>query len=158
MSFTSLYFEPVYSLSEFNRLFDDAFNSRTQSPGSQNQVARGSRGSLAGPFSPSMDVHESADNNQITATFELPGLKKEDVQIDVHNNRLSISGETKSSAERQEEGYAVRERKYGKFTRTLPLPTGTKAEEIKASMENGVLTVTFPKHNAEQAPKRVSIS
>lgn len=73
-----------------------------------------------------MDLHESSENNQVTATFELPGLKKEDVQIDIQNNRLTISGETKSSTERNEDGYALRERRYGKFSRTLPLPNGTK--------------------------------
>jgi len=159
MSFASLYFEPIYSLPEFNRLFDDAFNSRSsQGSASQNQVTHAGRGNVTGPFSPSLDVHESADHNQITATFDLPGLKKEDVQIDVHNNRLSVSGESKSSTENQQDGYVVRERRYGKFSRTLPLPAGTKPEEIKAAMENGVLTVTFPKHGAEQAPKKVTIS
>ena len=77
-------------------------------------------------FSSSMDIHESNEKNQVTATFELPGLKKEDVQIDIHNNRLTISGEAKVSTERNEEGYALRERRYGKFSRTLPLPNGTK--------------------------------
>jgi len=160
MSFTSLYFEPIYSLSEFNRLFDDAFDSRSsQGSASQDQVTRaGNRGNLAVPFRSNVDVPASTENNQITAIFDLPGLKKEDVQIDVHNNRLTISGESKSSADREEEGYAVRERRYGKFTRTLPLPAGIKAEEIKAAMENGVLTVTFPKVGAEQAAKRIAIS
>lgn len=61
----------------------------------------------------------------MTATFELPGLKKEDVNIDVQNNRLTVSGETKISSDVKEEGYVMRERRYGKFSRTLPLPAGT---------------------------------
>ena len=73
-----------------------------------------------------MDVHEDKENNLVHATFELPGLKKEDVNIDVHNNRLTISGETKISTERDENGYAVRERRYGKFSRSLALPQGIK--------------------------------
>lgn len=126
-----------------------------------------------------MDVHEDAQSNTVTATFELPGLQKEDVNIDVHNNLLSISGETKISSERDENGYAVRERRYGKFTRSIPLPQGVKvstrssvrillhhtdgafclqSEEVKASLENGVLTVTFPKNSPEQAPKKITIS
>ena len=60
----------------------------------------------------------------VTATFELPGLKKEDVNIDVHNNLLTVSGESKTETERNEDGYAVRERRYGKFSRSLPLPQG----------------------------------
>ena len=73
-----------------------------------------------------MDVHEDAEKNIVTATFELPGLKKEDVNIDVQNNVLTVSGESKISSERNENGYAVRERRYGKFSRSLPLPQGIK--------------------------------
>ncbi|EPQ58632.1 HSP20-like chaperone [Gloeophyllum trabeum ATCC 11539] len=105
-----------------------------------------------------MDVHEDAEKNLVTATFELPGLRKEDVNIDVHNNQLTVSGETKQDASREENGYAVRERRYGKFSRTIPLPQGVKPEEIKAGLENGILTVTFPKTSAEAAPKKITIS
>ena len=73
-----------------------------------------------------MDVHEDAKSKTVTATFELPGLKKEDVNIDVHNNVLTISGESKISSERDENGYAVRERRYGRFERSIPLPEGIK--------------------------------
>ena len=122
-------------------------------------------------------MHEDKENNLVHATFELPGLKKEDVNIDVHNNRLTISGESKISSERDENGYAVRERRYGKFSRSLALPQGIKVcpsrsllrdddadqhshqpEEVKASLEDGVLTVTFPKATPEQAPKKITIA
>lgn len=73
-----------------------------------------------------MDLHEDSASNMVTATFELPGLQKENVSIDVHNGRLTISGESKSSTEHDEHGYAIRERKYGKFSRTLQLPQGVK--------------------------------
>jgi HSP20 family protein len=73
-----------------------------------------------------MDLHENAESNTVTATFELPGLKKEDVQIDSHNGRLTVSGETKISSDHNENGYAVRERRFGKFSRTLQLPEGVK--------------------------------
>ena len=94
----------------------------------------------------------------MTTTFELPGLTKQDVHIDVHNNVLTVSGESRLSSERDENGYAVRERRYGKFSRSVPLPQGIKPEEIKASMEDGVLTVTFPKMTPEQAPKKITIA
>ena len=109
-------------------------------------------------FSCRLDIHENKESNEITATFELPGLNKEDVVIDLHNNRLIISGETKFEKNTEENGYVVKERRRGKFSRTLPLPTGTKAEEIKASMENGVLTVTFPKVTPEEEGKKITIS
>ena len=81
-----------------------------------------------------MDVHEDEKANQVTASFELPGLKKEDVNIDVHNNVLTISGESKISSDRNEDGYAVRERRYGKFSRALPLPQGIKVSTGLSSM------------------------
>lgn len=73
-----------------------------------------------------MDLHEDAEKNTVTASFELPGLKKEDINIDIHDGRLTVSGETKISEEREEDGYAIRERRFGKFSRTLRLPQGIK--------------------------------
>ncbi|CAL1697841.1 unnamed protein product [Somion occarium] len=105
-----------------------------------------------------MDIYEDEKRNIVTATFELPGLKKEDVNIDIHNNVLSVSGESKVSSERDEHGYAVRERRYGRFSRSIPLPQGIKGEDVKASLDNGILTVTFPKTTPEQAPKKITIS
>lgn len=73
-----------------------------------------------------MDLHEDSKANLVTATFELPGLKKDDVDIQVNNNRLTISGESKLSTEKKEEGYIARERRSGKFSRTLQLPQGVE--------------------------------
>jgi HSP20 family protein len=75
-----------------------------------------------------MDVHENADGNTVTATFELPGLKKEDISIDVHQGRLTVSGESTDSAERTEDGFAIRERRFGVFSRTIQLPQGIKVQ------------------------------
>ncbi|TDL18748.1 small heat shock protein [Rickenella mellea] len=147
------YYEPFYSLSDFNRLFDDAFHSRSTGGANQRQTDSGDA-----VFKPKVDVHESTKDNKVTATFELPGLKKEDVSIDVHNNRLIVSGQFTHANETEKEGYVVRERRSGKFSRTLPVPSGIKAEEIKASMENGLLTVTFPKTSPEQEAKRINIA
>ncbi|KAI0759339.1 HSP20-like chaperone [Irpex lacteus] len=160
MSLSRFFYEPFYTLSDFDRLFDEAFNARTGENTGNGQVQRRGTGASAAERSlrPRMDVHEDAQSNTVTATFELPGLKKEDVNIDVHNNVLSISGESKISSDRDENGYAVRERRYGKFSRSIPLPEGVKSEEIKAGLENGVLTVTFPKSSPEQAPKKITIS
>ncbi|SRR5258705_4137677 len=105
-----------------------------------------------------MDLHEDTESNLVTATFEFPGVSKDNIQIDLHNGKLTVSAETKLSEEQNENGYAVRERRYGKYSRTLQLPQGIKDEEVKASMENGVLTVTFPKSTPELAPKRINIA
>jgi HSP20 family protein len=74
-----------------------------------------------------MDLYENPDKNQMTATFELPGLPKDNVRIDVQNGNLAVSGETTQTSEQQEQGYAVKERKFGRFVRTIRLPEGTKA-------------------------------
>ena len=116
----------------------------------------------------------------MTTTFELPGINKENVSIDVHNSLLTVSGESKFESDRNEDGYLLRERRFGRFSRSVPIPEGIKVcrvrasvrasppidrltsvlqpEEIKASMENGVLTVTYPRETAEQTPKKITIS
>ncbi|KAI0318972.1 HSP20-like chaperone [Amylostereum chailletii] len=152
MSLTHFFYEPSYTLSDFDRLLDEAFDVRN---GNQ-QVQRRSTHSTT--FRPRMDVHENKESNTVTATFELPGLKKEDVDIDVHNDVLTVAGESKIDSERNEDGYAVRERRFGRFSRSVPLPQGIKDTEIKASLENGVLTITFPKSAPESAPKKVAIA
>ncbi|KAI0262701.1 small heat shock protein [Gloeopeniophorella convolvens] len=139
-----------YFLNDFtalDRFFDEAFNSRGYRP-SQAVAA----------FQPRMDVHHNKETNNVTVSFELPGLQKEDVTIDVHNNVLTVSGESKTSSERNEDGYAVRERRYGKFSRALSLPQGIKNEDIKASMADGVLTIAFPKSTPETEPKKITIA
>ncbi|KAJ3722559.1 HSP20-like chaperone [Lentinula raphanica] len=155
----SLYFyEPSY---HFDRVFDRLFDSAFPQPAIDNQSSAqtgGASNAVSRPVKPRMDLHENTETNTVTATFELPGLKKEDVDINVHDGRLTVSGESKISSERNEDGYAIRERRYGSFARALQLPRGVKEEEIKASMENGVLTVTFPKSTKEAEPKKISIA
>ncbi|KAF5324879.1 hypothetical protein D9611_004211 [Ephemerocybe angulata] len=151
----ALFYEPFY---DFERLIDDTLGYRmaptskdlsVRSKDDQNQVSR--------PMKPKMDLHEDSEKNLVTATFELPGLKKEDVNINVDNNRLTVSGETHQDKEYDENGYAVKERRYGTFSRTLQLPQGVQDNQIKAKMENGVLTVQFPKASTEATPKKITI-
>ncbi|KAL0565894.1 hypothetical protein V5O48_016124 [Marasmius crinis-equi] len=92
---------------------------------------------------PKMDLDNA--KNVVIASFELPGTKKEDVQIDIRDGSLTVSGETKISESDCEHDYAIRERRFGKFSRTIELPHGVKEEEICAAMKAGVLTVTIPK-------------
>ncbi|EAU90954.1 small heat shock protein [Coprinopsis cinerea okayama7 len=154
------FYEPFY---DFDRFFDEAFNFRNFRSGEtgtqlqRRQSATNGDGAIR-YFKPRMDLHEDKEKNLVTATFELPGLKKEDISIDVQNGRLTVSAESKSSSEHNENGYAVRERRFGKFSRTLQLPEGLKDDTIKASMQDGVLTVTFPKTSPELAPKKIAIN
>ncbi|KAG9318943.1 small heat shock protein [Chiua virens] len=137
---------------DFDHLFDNAFTSRFMRP------FTGTTETGRDFFKPRMDVFENAENNTVTATFDLPGVKREDVNIDVNQNRLIISGQASASQEQVDEsGYTVRERSWGKFSRSLMLPQGIKIEDVRAKMENGVLNVTFPKGAAPPQPKRITI-
>lgn len=73
-----------------------------------------------------MDLHEDTEKNVVTAAFELPGVPKDAVQLDVHDGRLTVSAEATLGGELAEDGFAVRERRLGRFARTLQLPLGVK--------------------------------
>jgi HSP20 family protein len=94
-------------------------------------------------FAPAIDVVEN--ENELLLTAELPGLKSEDVTVEVENNMLTLKGEKKSEYEKEEARYHVWERSYGAFERTIPLPRTVKGDAIVAKFENGVLKVTLPK-------------
>ncbi|EFP85184.2 hypothetical protein PGT21_001339 [Puccinia graminis f. sp. tritici] len=104
---------------------------------------------------PKMDVIEKEDAFIISA--ELPGARKEDISLDLHNGRLSISGKTKSSSNHSSGSVRVSERTFGNFTRTIAVPTSVSHEQIKASFKDGVLEVTVPKVKNSQA-KSISIN
>lgn len=92
---------------------------------------------------PRMDVFEK--NGAIVIEAELPGLKKEDVQVEVLGDELVISGEAKADTEAKEEVYYRSERIYGSFYRRMALPAGVTAEQIAATLTDGVLEVKIPK-------------
>lgn len=104
---------------------------------------------------PALDVHEDADNFIIRA--ELPGLKREDIEVSLQDGALIISGERKS--EKVEEGVEIhrQERFYGKFQRALTLPTPVAVDKVKAQYKDGVLTITLPK-TEEAKPKQIDVS
>ena len=84
-----------------------------------------------------MDIHYDNDTNNTSVAFDLPGMQKEDVSIDVHNNVLAVSGETRTSSEHSEGSYVVRERRHGKFTRSLHLPQGLKVSALDTLFNSG---------------------
>ena len=102
-------------------------------------------------WSPASEVAEN--DNAYVVTVELPGTKREDVQLEIHENVLTIHGEKKSEREEKNEKRHYVERSYGSFTRSFSLPPNTEAERIKASFKDGVLTVKVPK--TEVAKPRV---
>lgn len=102
------------------------------------------------PITPACDLSETKEGYLLT--FDLPGLKREDISIDVTERRLVVAGERKWEGEQNDANYFRRERSYGKFSRTFELPDGTNLDAVEASYENGVLTVAIPK--AEESKVR----
>ena len=106
-------------------------------------------------WSPVLDVHE--DKDKFTVHLELPGLKREEISVQLEDGDLVISGERKSETVSDDTEVHRQERFYGKFTRTISLAAGVKADGVKAAYKDGILTVTLPK--AEEAkPKQIDVS
>lgn len=93
-------------------------------------------------FTPAVDVFEK--DNRLITRVDLPGLKKEDVKVEVTDGHLAISGERKSEVEDQKDDYYRCERSYGSFYRAVPLPEGVKFEDVRATFADGVLEVSVP--------------
>jgi HSP20 family protein len=98
-------------------------------------------------WNPAVDVYE--DKNDVFVKAELPGMKKEHIDVSLHDGVLSISGERKSEEKHEDAETYRSERFTGRFNRSITLPTLVKADQVKAHYQDGVLTVTLPK--AEEA-------
>jgi HSP20 family protein len=105
-------------------------------------------------YTPRTDVFEKDDTLVFKA--ELPGLKKEDVRVEIYNGNLVIKGESKAEREVKEEAYYRVERSFGSFYRSLPLPFDVTPEQMKATLTDGVLEVQIPKP-AEAKPTATKI-
>jgi HSP20 family protein len=127
---------------EMNRRFEEALQGRWLEPFS-------TKG-----WYPSVDVMETKDEMVIRA--DLPGMKQSDIDISVSNGILTIKGERKEEKETKEENFYRKERSYGAFSRSMPLPAGVDADKIKASYKEGVLEVKFPKPEETKA-KQIKI-
>jgi HSP20 family protein len=117
------------------------------------ELARSSQ--LLSGWTPAFDVYEDKDNVYVRA--ELPGMRKEDIDLSLHNGSLSISGERKQDKRYDEAEVYRSERFFGRFQRTIMLPTPVAVDRIKAQYKDGILNVTLPK--AEEAkPKHIDVS
>jgi len=105
-------------------------------------------------YAPRMDVFEK--DNTLVFKAELPGLKREDVQVEIFNGYLIIKGESKAEKEVKEEAYYRVERTFGSFYRSLPIPWEVTPEQVKATLTDGVLEVQIPKP-AESKPEATKI-
>jgi HSP20 family protein len=113
----------------------------------------GRSGQLFSAWSPALDLYQNADN--IVAVVELPGMRREEIEISLHDGMLTISGERKREASNDAKAERT-ERYIGKFRRSITLPTRVDANKVSASYRDGILTVTLPK--AEEAkPKQIQV-
>lgn len=121
---------------ELDRMFDDSRWPPLRWPSLQMTAAD------APTWSPTIDVFEK--DNRLVTKVDLPGLKKEDVKVEVTDSQLAISGERKREVEEKKKNFYRSEREYGSFYRAVPLPEGVKPEDVKATFADGVLEVSVP--------------
>jgi HSP20 family protein len=143
---TIVRWEPFRELSslqtEMNRLFNAAFDPTSAGNGGTRR------------WTPAMDLLETDDHFVLRA--DLPGMTESDVNIELEDNVLTVSGERKHEHEEKREGFYRVERAFGSFSRALTLPKGVDPESVSARFENGVLEVRIPKPE-ERKPRRIAI-
>ncbi|MGO9199731.1 MAG: Hsp20/alpha crystallin family protein [Limisphaerales bacterium] len=127
---------------EIDRLFDTPLA----------EMTRGSQ--LLSVWTPGIDLYEEKDNLYLKA--ELPGMKREEIEVTLHEGTLSISGERKSESKYQAAEVHRAERFFGRFQRTITLPAPVSPDKVKAQYKDGVLTIKLPK-TEEAKPKQIDV-
>ena len=108
----------------------------------------------SGSFVPAVDVYE--DEHKVTLKLEVPGVKQDDLDVQIENNTLTIRGERKFEKEEKEENFQRIERRYGSFSRSFTLPNTIDTDSVNANYENGVLKVELAKRE-EAKPKQIKV-
>lgn len=108
-----------------------------------------------GFWRPAIEVKQERDKLIVTA--ELPGIKKEDVKVNIADGTLTLEGERKEEKEEKREGYVHSERSYGKFLRSVALPEGAKTDQAAAQFKDGMLEVSIPVPEAKEAGRQIPI-
>lgn len=138
---------PMYSPTTLNRVLEDFFRHARPADSGEEEVAQST-------WTPPVDVKET--DNELTLFVELPGIKKEGIDISLENGVLTVSGERRFDAENQESFRRV-ERVYGKFSRSFRVPRDVDGSRVQASFENGVLQLELPKVEAAK-PRQIKIN
>ncbi|GJM40299.1 MAG: heat-shock protein Hsp20 [Ardenticatenaceae bacterium] len=128
---------PVSLMSEFDRLFERPYT-RT-----------------ASNWNIALDVAETEDSYLVEAT--IPGINVEDIEITLEDDVLMLKGEIQKEAEVEEAKYHLRERRYGRFSRSIRFPMDVNGDDVEATYANGVLSLNVPKAEAVK-PKRITIN
>ena len=125
-----------------DRLFDDAFT---------RPLSIRDGWSMA---SPAIDMYQT--DNEVVVRASIPGIKAEEVQINVTGDILTLKGEARQEEDRKERSWHIREQRFGSFERSIVLPTDVKSDQAEAVFENGILTITLPKAD-EVKPRTINI-
>jgi len=137
---------------EIDRLFDDFF----APVGAEGRNFATPAQPSAGLVRPSIDVEETDQAYRVSA--ELPGLTEKDVELNLRDNALTISGEKRSERDEEKDGRRYAERSYGRFERTIRFPAEVDADRVDALFRHGVLTVTLPKNEkARDKTRRIEV-
>jgi len=126
---------------EINRLFREVFRTRPEEE-------------VAGGWTPAVDIYENTEGMELL--FDLPGINKDEVQVSVEKNVLTVSGERRLEHEDRPESYHRVERPYGRFSRSFTLSPNMDLENISAEYRDGVLRIVIPK-KPEAKPRQVEI-
>ena len=138
---------PLADVAVLQNRLNSIFSDFARPDGDQESLAMGS-------FIPPVDVYEDA--HQLVLKLEVPGIKQEDLDVQVENQTLTVKGERKFEKNEKEENFHRIERRYGSFVRSFTLPQSVDAGSVKANYDNGVLTVSFAKKEAAK-PKQVKV-
>jgi len=140
--------DPFREMSSLQDRMNSIFtNFRMRTPLAEEEIAQGK-------WIPAVDIYETTE--AIILKAELPGITKEDIQVEVKDNTLTLKGEKKFSPEVQEENYHRIERSYGAFQRVFTLPGTVQTDRVKAKCKDGILEIVLPK--VEKAkPKQIKV-
>ena len=125
-----------------DRLFDDAFTRPLSIRDSWSMT------------SPAIDMYQT--ENDVVVRASIPGIKADEVQINITGDVLTLKGEVKQEEERKDRAWHIREHRFGSFERSVALPTAVKTDKAEAVFEDGILTITLPKAD-EVKPKTINI-
>ena len=146
---TLVRFDPFRELStmqdRINRVFGDAYTRRYDDDLTQR-----------GEWFPPVDIYENG-NDEIVLKAELPGLQREDIELRVENNTLTLRGERKRESDIKQEQYHRVERSYGAFSRSFSLPSRIDTENVRAEFKEGVLSIKLPV-KAEAKPRQIEVA
>jgi len=141
---------PFELMRRFSEEMDRAFEGMNRGPGGWSSSPESSH------WAPVVEIFER--DNQLVVCAELPGLRSEDVHVEMTEDGLVIQGERQREHEEQGEGWYRTERSYGQFYRMIPLPEGVDAEQAQAQFENGVLEIKLPLPAAQQRRRQIPVN